>query len=117
MRNAIDAFKAVGEPTRFRALRLLIEAKTDLCACEIIDVLQKPQYTISKILGALVDSELLDEWREGRMMMYALAHTSVNDAIFEAVGRVALNGELVADRERLDARLARRENGECVYSC
>jgi ArsR family transcriptional regulator len=117
VRNTIEAFKAVGEPTRFRALRLLVEAKTDLCACEIIDVLEKPQYTISKSLGALVDAGLLDERREGRMMMYALAHNPVNDAIFQAVAKVPPNEELTADRKRLDARLARRENGACVYNC
>jgi ArsR family transcriptional regulator, arsenate/arsenite/antimonite-responsive transcriptional repressor len=117
MKKAIEAFKAVGEPTRFRALRLLVEAKTDLCACEIIDVLQKPQYTISKSLGALVDSELLDERREGRMMMYSLAHNPVSDAIFTAVAEVPISEEIAEDRKRLQARLARRENGLCIYGC
>jgi len=117
MKNALEAFKAVGEPTRFRALRILLEAKTDLCACEIIDVLQKPQYTISKSLGALVDSKLLDERREGRMMMYSLVHTPVNDAIFQAVKNVAPTKELAADAKRLTARLARRQDGVCVYGC
>lgn len=117
MKNAIEAFKAVGEPTRFRALRLLIEAGDELCACEIIDVLQKPQYTISKCLGALVDAELLDERREGRMMMYALSHSKVNDAIFEAVAGVPDGGELAEDRERLSARLSRRVNGVAGLEC
>jgi ArsR family transcriptional regulator len=117
VKKTIEALKAVGEPTRFRALRLLLEAKTDLCACEIIDVLEKPQYTISKSLGVLVDSELLDERREGRMMMYALVHSPVNDAIFQAVADVAPTEELIGDSKRLTARLARREEGVCVYGC
>jgi ArsR family transcriptional regulator, arsenate/arsenite/antimonite-responsive transcriptional repressor len=117
MKNAIEAFKAIGEPTRFRALRLLVEAKTELCACEIIEVLQKPQYTISKCLGALVDAELLDERREGRMMLYSLAHSPMNDAIFQAVAKAPLDEELSADRKRLSSRLAKREKGACVYGC
>jgi ArsR family transcriptional regulator, arsenate/arsenite/antimonite-responsive transcriptional repressor len=117
MLSAIEVFKAVGEQTRFRALRLLVEAKTDLCACEIIDILEKPQYTISKCLGVLVDVGLLDERREGRMMMYSLAHSPINDAIFQAVAKSPADAEQAADRKRLKARLARRENGVCVYGC
>jgi Predicted transcriptional regulators len=117
MKDAIEAFKAIGEPTRFRALRLLVEAKADLCACEIIDVLQKPQYTISKSLGALVAARLVDERREGRKMMYALAHSPMNDALFKAVAKAEPDKELASDSRRLAARLAEREDGACVSGC
>jgi ArsR family transcriptional regulator, arsenate/arsenite/antimonite-responsive transcriptional repressor len=117
MKDAVEAFKAVGEPTRFRALRILVEAKVDLCACEIIDVLEKPQYTISKSLGILVDAGLVDERREGRMMMYSLVHTSMNDSVFAAVSSATAPRELASDHERLLARLAQREGCECVAGC
>jgi ArsR family transcriptional regulator, arsenate/arsenite/antimonite-responsive transcriptional repressor len=119
MRNLIEAFKAVGEPTRFRALRLMIEAESDLCACEIIDVLQKPQYTISKCLGILVSAGLIDERREGRMMMYSLIHSPRNDAIFESFRSVGLtdDDELGADRKRLLGRLAQRDEDGRILAC
>jgi ArsR family transcriptional regulator, arsenate/arsenite/antimonite-responsive transcriptional repressor len=117
MKTAIDAFKAVGEPTRFRALRLLVDAKAELCACEIIDVLQKPQYTISKSLGALVDAGLIDERREGRMMMYSLVHGPMNDFLFKAVAKAKPDKELAADSKRLASRIAQREKGACVNGC
>jgi ArsR family transcriptional regulator, arsenate/arsenite/antimonite-responsive transcriptional repressor len=124
MKDAIETFKAVGEPTRFRALRILIDAGMELCACEIIDVLQKPQYTISKSLGGLVAAGLIDERREGRMMMYNLVHGAFNDAIFESV-RFAPSGQspefstdtLAQDHQRLLARLSQRSGGECVSGC
>jgi ArsR family transcriptional regulator, arsenate/arsenite/antimonite-responsive transcriptional repressor len=117
MKAAIEAFKAVGEVTRFRALRAMIDSGSDLCACEIIDVLQKPQYTISKSLGILVAAGLLDERREGRMMMYSLVHSPTNDAIFEAVRDSPPDGESRGDGARLEARLARRSAGLCVAEC
>ncbi len=117
VKDAIDAFKAIGEPTRFRALRLLVEARVELCACEIIDVLEKPQYTISKSIGALVDARLIDERREGRMMMYSLVHGPMNDYLFKAVAKAEPDAELAADSKRLAARLARREAGACVSGC
>jgi ArsR family transcriptional regulator, arsenate/arsenite/antimonite-responsive transcriptional repressor len=117
MKDTIDAFKAIGEPTRFRALRILVEAKVELCACEIIDVLEKPQYTISKSLGTLVDAGLVDERREGRMMMYSLVHASVNDYLFKAVAKAEPDKDLAADSRRLVSRLAQREGGACVAGC
>jgi ArsR family transcriptional regulator len=117
MKNTIDAFKAIGEPTRFRALRLLVEAKVELCACEIIDVLQKPQYTISKSLGALVDAGLVEERREGRMMMYSLIHSPMNDCLFKAAAKAEADKELAADSKRLASRLSEREEGVCVSGC
>ncbi len=114
MKDAVAAFKAVGEETRFRALRLLVEAKVDLCACEIIDILRKPQYTISKALGSLVDASLVDERREGRMMFYSLLSSPVNDAIFRSVAAAQPDATMKADAKRLASRLAERKEGTCV---
>jgi ArsR family transcriptional regulator, arsenate/arsenite/antimonite-responsive transcriptional repressor len=119
VKDALEAFKAAGESTRFRALRALIDAGVDLCACEIIDTLQKPQYTISKSLGILVAAGLVDERREGRMMMYSLVHNSINESILAAVASVPRLGdaELSGDHERLIARLEQRTEGSCVAGC
>jgi ArsR family transcriptional regulator, arsenate/arsenite/antimonite-responsive transcriptional repressor len=114
MKDAIVAFKAVGEETRFRALRLLVDAKVDLCACEIIDILRKPQYTISKALGSLVDASLVDERREGRMMFYSLLRSPVNDAIFKSIAAAEPDATMKGDAKRLASRLAEREDGACV---
>jgi ArsR family transcriptional regulator, arsenate/arsenite/antimonite-responsive transcriptional repressor len=118
VRDSVESFKAVGEPTRYRALRLLVEAKVDLCACEIIDILQKPQYTVSKCLGTLVTAGLVDERREGRMMLYSLAHSPMNDAIFAAIGASpGTDPEEEADSERLARRLSQRVDAAVASGC
>lgn len=114
MKDIIAALKAAGEETRFRALRILVDAKVDLCACEIIDILRKPQYTISKALGSLVDASLVDERREGRMMFYSLVRSPVNDPIFKAIAAADPDATLKADGKRLASRLAERKDGTCV---
>jgi ArsR family transcriptional regulator len=116
MRNPIEAFKAIGDQTRFRALRLMILAGRELCACELIDALEKPQYAISKALGVMVDAELIDERRDGRMMFYSLNGGAMNDALFDAVRNVPETDELAADAKRLKARLSLREN-DCCTMC
>lgn len=114
VRHPTESFKALSDITRFRALRILVLSKAELCACEIIDSLEKPQYAISKALGALVDAGLVDERREGRMMIYSLAHGPMNDAIFQAVAAAPADEELVADEGRLTQRLAKRSDDVCI---
>ena len=72
MIRELEKYKAIGEQTRFRIVRLLIKAGKNLCACELIDILKKPQYTVSKHLNILKRAELVQEHRDGRLMVYRL---------------------------------------------
>ena len=117
MIKEVEAYKAVGEETRLRILRLLIKAGIELCACEIIDVLEKPQYPISKNLGVLVTAELILERREGRMMFYKLNENSdFNKTIFEKIRLIKSSGNPAYQNDFviLEKRLAQRENNNCV---
>jgi ArsR family transcriptional regulator len=118
MIDEVEKYKAIGETTRLRIMRLFVKAGTELCACEIIDILEKPQYTISKNLGILVDAGLLNERREGRMMFYELIHNEFNDKIFENIRLIKCNSNEIFknDFKRLENRLSLRENGKCVIT-
>ena len=72
MNKPFDTFKALGEENRFRIAALLVRAKGELCACEIMSALGKPQYTVSKSVGGLVSAGLVVERREGKKMLYRL---------------------------------------------
>ena len=71
----LDAFarqhKALGDPSRLRIMRLLKEKS--LCVCEIEEVLDLPQYAVSRHLGVLRQAGLVQGWREGTWMHYRLA--------------------------------------------
>lgn len=117
MIKEVEIYKAIGEETRLRILRLLIKAEIEICACEIIDVLEKPQYTISKNLGILVNNGLISERREGRMMFYKLLdNLEFNKALFENIKLIkcASNEIFENDLTRLTSRLQKRVNGICI---
>lgn len=117
MIKEVEVYKAIGEETRLRIMRLLIKAGTELCACELIDVLDKPQYTISKNLGVLVVSELILERRDGRMMFYRLKDDNdFNKTIFENIRLIQSSGNPLFknDFDNLAKRLSQREGGNCV---
>ena len=114
MNRAIEAYKAAGEETRLRILRLLRQAAGELCVCEVVDALEKPQYTVSKSLTVLRNARLVEERREGKFMMYKLLRSPFNDMLFESYdGLPDLDPVYEADSRRLAARLALRENGKC----
>jgi ArsR family transcriptional regulator len=114
VKAVIEAYKAAGEETRLRILRLLHEAPGELCVCEIVDALGKPQYTVSKSLTVLRNAQLVEERREGKFMMYKLLRTSFNDKLFESLDCLSdLDPVCRADARRLEARLALRKSGTC----
>ena len=120
MIKEVEIYKAIGEETRLRILRLLILAETEVCACEIIDTLDKPQYTISKNLGILVNNGLISERREGRMMFYKLLdNIEFNKTLFDNIKLIKCvsNKIFENDLSRLTKRLALRENGKCTNDC
>jgi ArsR family transcriptional regulator, arsenate/arsenite/antimonite-responsive transcriptional repressor len=120
MRYALEIFKAVGEETRFRALALLVKADTELCACEIIDCLVKPQYTVSKSMTTLVKAGIVSERRDGKMMYYRLNGGDPKIKPLIASIRAIFQSKDYGwkdDFKRLGKRLGSREKGRCVSGC
>lgn len=76
MNTTAHIFKALADVTRLRILCLLLEGK--LCVCDIMDVLQLPQSTVSRHLAYLKNVGLVDDRRCGVWMYYSIAD-SVND--------------------------------------
>jgi len=58
MKNYIKKLKCLGDKTRIRILKVIIESNIELCVCEIVDSLQIPFYTISKHIKELKNADL-----------------------------------------------------------
>ncbi len=65
-------FKALGEPTRLRIVRLL--AQKELCVCELEEILNISQPRISQHLKVLKQARLVKERREGTKRYCKLDH-------------------------------------------
>ncbi|MDF1872884.1 metalloregulator ArsR/SmtB family transcription factor [Vannielia sp.] len=71
MKQALDAFAALSQPTRLDVFRLLIKAgEAGMLAGEISDRLGVRQNTMSANLGVLARSGLVRNTREGRSVRY-----------------------------------------------
>ncbi|MEW6624028.1 MAG: metalloregulator ArsR/SmtB family transcription factor [Bacillota bacterium] len=70
-------FKALGEPTRLRIMKLL--SARSMCVCELSEVLGMLQPRVSQHLRILKEVELVEETREGYWTFYSLNKEKLSD--------------------------------------
>lgn len=114
MKPIVNIFKALSEEIRIRIMRVLIEARKELCVCEIVDALQEPQYNISRHLNILKNAGLVTNRREGIWILYSLASNRdrFNQKLLEMIKSITL--ENAQDLVRLKKRLRMRVGGKCI---
>lgn len=107
--------QAIGDETRFRILRVLALAPAPLCVAEIVDVVRKPQYAVSRAIRSLAKAELVTEERDGKLRLYAVNDHPNNKTILALVSSTQDEHEpWLHDRDRLRWRIQLRRNGTCV---
>ncbi|HSD57020.1 MAG TPA: metalloregulator ArsR/SmtB family transcription factor [Methanotrichaceae archaeon] len=78
----VEVFKAAADPCRLRILKLLKEG--ELCVCEIMAALKKPQSSTSHHLSILREAGLVKERRDGKWSYYRLADGAVIEMVKHA---------------------------------
>ena len=109
--------KALGDEMRFRIARILANHEGDLCVCELVDILRRPQYAVSRAAQELRRSGLVTERRDGKLAYYRLAGDPFAARIASALRDVPPGEEFLRyDLERTRWRIDLRANGKCVVT-
>ena len=111
----LDAlFGAFADSTRIRILNLL--AGGELCVCDIVEILDLPQPTVSRHLAVLRAAGLVDVTREWKFAHYCLAEpvNGVHRNLLNCV-RSCFTGIVSLDRERAASvrRIKHRKEVPC----
>ena len=69
-RDYVNIFKALSDPNRIRIVKML--AERELCMCEIREVLDLSNSTVSKHLTILRDAGLLLDTKDGKWVNFRL---------------------------------------------
>lgn len=69
-------FKALSDPIRVRILHLLLQEES-FCVCDLVEILQLKQSTVSRHLAYLKNAGLVESWREGVWMHYSVCQDSL----------------------------------------
>jgi len=111
----LDAlFKGFADPSRIRILNVLTAG--ELCVCDVVELLDLPQPTVSRHLAYLRRMGLVESTREWKYAHYRLAepgHT-VHDSLIHCV-RTCFRGIPKLDKEqaRAVARVKARTTSPC----
>lgn len=108
LENISQTFKALSDPIRLRIIYLLI-GKDSLCVCELVETLALSQSTVSRHLAYLKNSGIVDSWREGVWMHYALKKDNVQILDFTKLKQLLEETpEVISDNQRFE-----NENKSC----
>ena len=70
MQELIKVFKALGDETRIRLLKLI--QHRELCVCELMQALDMTQSRVSRNLGILKNAGLVIDRRDGLWVYYSI---------------------------------------------
>ena len=82
-----ELFKIFGDSTRIKILYVLFES--EMCVCDIADLLGMTQSAISHQLRALKQSKLVKYRREGKTVFYSLSDGHVRTILDQGMEHVA----------------------------
>ena len=109
-----SVFKGFADPTRIRILSLL--AAGELCVCDLVDILDLPQPTVSRHLAYLRKANLVTVTRDSNFAHYRLAEPKgdVHRNLIACV-KSCFTGIKSLDAERRQAvqRVKHREKEPC----
>ena len=81
-----ELFKVCGDSTRIKILYVLLES--DMCVCDLAQILNMTQSAISHQLRILKQSKLVKNRREGKTVIYSLADGHVRSIISQGMEHV-----------------------------
>lgn len=110
MKKLAQVFKALSDETRLRILALL--TRGELCVCNLTDVLQAPQSTVSRHLAYLRNAGLVSDRREGVSIFYCLKNKppEIDSESWKALlALVSRHEQAASDFAALDYFLAQKQ--------
>ena len=81
-----ELFKMFGDSTRIRILYVLFES--EMCVCDIAELLSMTQSAISHQLRLLKQAKLVKNRREGKTVYYSLADDHVRTIIYQGMEHI-----------------------------
>jgi len=77
----VEVFKALGDETRLRIVKCLLNQ--EYCACDFTSEIEKDQTTISRHLKILVDAGILKSEKKGRNIIYSIKDKDTNEMLIK----------------------------------
>lgn len=112
MKEIVDFGRSLSDPIRVRILNALLQ--DELCVCELVDILELSQSTLSTHLQTLRRAGVVTTEKRRKWVIYSIDPNAA-EAIFAALDHFTPSGERIdRDNVRLRQRIRLRVDGCCV---
>jgi ArsR family transcriptional regulator, arsenate/arsenite/antimonite-responsive transcriptional repressor len=107
MDNTLKIIRALGDDIRLRIINIL--SCCDLYVCEMVEILELPQSTISRHLAILKEASVVDCQKKGSWISYSLVNNEAYELFVEKLMAYAVSKEeiYINDINRTSNRLKR----------
>ena len=110
MTDAIAVFRALADETRWRIVRLVTDRA--LCVCELADILEMPQSSVSSHVQVIRRAGLLESETCGKWVYFRIERESL-PFLRSLLKHLPDSPSHAEDSQRAGARLALRESSCC----
>ena len=87
IQNLADFYKVFGDVTRVKILCVLFQS--ELCVCDLAEVLEMTQSAVSHQLRVLKQAKLVKNRREGKIVYYSLADSHIQSILNQLMEHIA----------------------------
>jgi len=110
-----EVFQALADATRIRIVRLLADTGEEICLCELVEILQEPQYKLSRHLKTLRQAGLLTAIKDGRWLYHRLVTDSPTmEHLSDLIRSIPDEDDVFSgDLARFRERIGLRADGRC----
>ncbi len=87
IQNLVDFYKVFGDVTRVKILCVLFQS--ELCVCDLAEVLGMTQSAVSHQLRVLKQAKLVKNRRDGKIVYYSLADAHIQSILNQGMEHIA----------------------------
>ena len=87
LKDLADFYKVFGDVTRVKILCVLFQS--ELCVCDLAEVLEMTQSAVSHQLRVLKQAKLVKNRREGKIVYYSLADAHIQSILNQGMEHIA----------------------------
>jgi len=110
MNTAPSFFRALADDTRWRIVRLVKDRA--LCVCELADILEMPQSSVSSHVQIIRKAGLLESEPCGKWTYFRISKTHL-PLLTKIIATLPDSTDHASDMEKAETRLADRANSCC----
>lgn len=115
MKEILSVTSALSDEIRLRIINILFES--DLYVCEIVDILELPQSTVSRHLTILKNANIVEDTKNGLWVKYSLIKNRMYDKVIKPLVKEELMNTQKCKEDLIKVKARMEKDRGCKGNC